>query len=84
MLAVKPIVIETILQLAKEQNKPIKPVQDDDSLVDTLGFTSLEVATLVSLLETKLEVDPFTSGIAAITDIRTVENLCTAYEKALK
>ncbi len=80
---VKQKVVETIQQLAEEQGKPITKVNDDDCLVDNLGFTSLEVATLVSLLETTFEVDPFSSGIAAITDIRNVEDLCSAYEKAL-
>ena len=74
---------DNIMQISEEQGLGISEVQDHQSLVEGLGFASLDVATLVALLETAFEVDPFRMNIAVITEIRTVEDIAKAYEKAL-
>lgn len=49
-------------------------------LVD-IGFKSIDLARAVALAEIELGVDPFETR--PITDIRTVGDLCRAYEDAL-
>lgn len=77
------IVKDNIMQISEEQGLEISEVQDNQSLVEELGFASLDVATLVALLESAFEVDPFRMNIAVITEIRTVEDIAKAYEKGL-
>lgn len=77
------IVKDNIMQISEEEGLEIGEVQDHQSLVEELGFASLDVATLVALLETALEVDPFKMNVSVITELRTVEDIAKAYEKAL-
>jgi hypothetical protein len=49
-------------------------------LVD-IGFKSVDLARIVALAEIQLGIDPFETR--PITDIRTVGDLCRAYEDAL-
>ncbi len=75
---------EIIKQVADEQDIEIGPVEDHHAIVDDLGFSSLDVATLAASFEEAFHVDPFSMGVASVTDIRTVKEVCKAYEKALK
>jgi acyl carrier protein len=50
-------------------------------IVDELGLDSLDVAELVARLEDLLGVDPFAT--TAITSVRTVADLCAAYQRAI-
>jgi acyl carrier protein len=72
-----------IMQVGEEEGLEIREVQDHQSLVENLGFSSLDVATLVALLEATLDVDPFRMNLAVITELRTVEDIAKAYENAL-
>jgi len=72
-----------ILQVAKDQSIPIDKVENHHSIVEDLNFSSLDVATLASLLETTFEVDPFSRNMAVITEIRTVNDICKLYERCL-
>jgi acyl carrier protein len=56
-------------------------VTDDSSLSD-LGLGSLDLLELVDELETVLKVNPF-EGTVAVTEMRTVGDLCAAYRTAL-
>lgn len=47
-----------------------------------LGLASLDLAQLVAILETDLQADPF-AELVPITGVRTVDDLCVAYERAL-
>ena len=80
---VKQTVEDVIIQIAKEQSRPITAVEGSQSIIEDLGFNSLDLATLISLLEVNLNVDPFVSGKVSIADIRTVDELCKEYEKCL-
>ena len=46
------------------------------------GLTSLDLAAVIALLERRWKVDPFLEHVS-ITDIRTVGELCRAYELGL-
>ncbi|WP_026423332.1 acyl carrier protein [Actinokineospora inagensis] len=48
-----------------------------------LGLNSLMLARLVIALESATGVDPFTGGEASIVDMRTVEDIADAYDRAL-
>jgi acyl carrier protein len=74
---------ECILQVAREQSIEVKDLKPEYSVVDTLGFSSLDVATLTALLENTFKVDPFGSGLASITEIRTLQDMFNLYNRCL-
>jgi acyl carrier protein len=78
------VVKDCIKQIAKEQSLKVQEVEDHHVLMDDLGFTSLDVATLAMHLEDKLGVDPFTSMDSSMIDLRTVKDIIQTYEKFLK
>jgi acyl carrier protein len=47
-----------------------------------LALASLDLAQLVALLEADLQADPFVA-LVPITSVRTVGDLCRAYQRAL-
>jgi len=74
------IVHETVLQVAQQRTPTLVKVENDDRLTGKLGFSSLDVAQLVAILEIKLGFDPFATQVA-ITSIHTVGDLCQAYRQ---
>jgi acyl carrier protein len=47
-----------------------------------LALASLDLAQLVAVLEADLQADPF-AALVPITSVRTVGDLCRAYQRAL-
>ena len=76
---VKEVVVKYLKELSEENGKTLTEVEDNQSIMDDLGLTSLQFATLISFLETDLNKDPFEDGSISVTDIRTVGELCEAY-----
>lgn len=76
-------VITLIERVAQEQALSIDNVQTHHAITDDLGFSSLDVATLASLLELEFDIDPFANDMAAITEIRTVQDIIGLYAKCL-
>lgn len=72
-----------ILDLAYQQGYSVETVQDDNSVVDDLGFSSLDVATLTAMFETEFGVNPFRENLAALTEIRTVRDVCDLYDQSI-
>jgi acyl carrier protein len=58
-------------------------IEDASELVKHLGFTSLDVAELVAVLEMELDVDPFSQGVS-LMEVRTYGDFCAVYEKACR
>ena len=54
------------------------PIARSERLTEGLGMTSFELAELVARLNRRLSADPFRTSLA-LTDVRTVEDLCRAY-----
>ena len=81
---VKHVIKNTMVQLAADQSKQIGTINDNDNIVEKLGFTSIEVATLISMLDTTFNVDPFGTGEASVTEVGTVGQLTKVYERCLK
>jgi acyl carrier protein len=75
---------DIIYQVAEEQGIVLENVDDDHAIVDDLGFSSLDVATLAAYFEEAFNVDPFSAGIASVSGIRTVRDITNVYEKAIK
>lgn len=78
------IIHDVILNVAQEESLELVDLQNSQKLVDDIGFKSLDLARILAILELKLGVDPFTSNLVAITDVRTVGDLCAAYRKAIQ
>lgn len=72
-----------ILQVADEQGIKVPDLKPEHSVVDTLGFSSLDVATLTALLENTFKIDPFGTGVASITEIRTLQDMFNLYNRCL-
>jgi acyl carrier protein len=56
---------------------------DNSSPLVAIGLTSLDLAALVAMLQARLKVDPFFAA-KAITDVRTVGDLCRAYREFIE
>ena len=76
-------VVERMKSIADEQGIECGSIEDQRAIVDDLGFSSLDVAVLVSHLEKTFGVDPFATNNSAATEIRTVEDVCMLYERTL-
>ena len=80
MQNLKQIIYSTIQNVIEDLELPVTEIHDRATLVDELGLKSLDLARVVAILELKLELDPF-AELVAITSIRTVGDLCAAYEQ---
>ena len=74
--------IHEVLRDVAEEEQASTDIRDDAKLVEDLGFRSLTMARILAILEGRLNVDPFSQQVA-VTSIRTVNDLCTAYENCL-
>jgi acyl carrier protein len=66
--------------LLDEKDLPAKEIGPEDRLNADLALTSLDLASLVAALETKLNADPF-QELIPITSVRTIGDLEAAYVK---
>ena len=80
---IETAVKECILQVGREQLIELPELKPQNRVVDDLGFSSLDVATLTALLENKFKVDPFRTGMASITEIRTLQDMFNLYDRCL-
>ncbi|HEX8186013.1 MAG TPA: hypothetical protein VF747_14715 [Blastocatellia bacterium] len=71
---------DVVLQIIRQRSTVIAEVSNEQRLVADLSFSSLDIAQLVAVLEFKLGLDPFATQVA-VTNIRTVGDLYTAYQK---
>lgn len=78
------LVVENVIRkVAEERGLTLPALKPGTEIVDELGFTSLMVAGLIANLEEELGIDPFQDEDVMITDIRTIGDLCSAYERCL-
>ncbi|SDR45678.1 Phosphopantetheine attachment site [Rhizobiales bacterium GAS191] len=81
-MSVKSTIISEIEDVASEQGKTVAALKDDLPLLDS-GLDSLCFAILVSRLEDKLGVDPFTSSEEVYFPV-TFGDFVKFYEDAAK
>ncbi len=77
------VIYDVVKNVALENSIEIEQVMSHHKLVDGLGFSSLDLARIVAMLELKLEVDPF-ARLVPITSVRTVGDLHKAYAKCFE
>ena len=80
---VTDVVVAVIRGVVREQYPEVEEVRSEQGLVEDLGLKSLDLARIVAKLDTELGVDPFSETVA-ITSIRTVGDLCEAYEQCFE
>ncbi len=78
---IRDLVTQQLLDILMESSQE-QIIQADEQLRD-LGINSLQLARLIVQLNCELDVDPFAQG-ATITDMRTISDIVTTYEKALQ
>ena len=77
-------VIENVIRATAQEHKLNVPqLKKSTALVEELGFTSWTIVSLFADLEKVFGVDPLEDDEVAITDIRTVGDLCDLYENCL-
>jgi acyl carrier protein len=74
---IEAAVYKTIADVLERGGRQAVAIDNDSPLV-AVGLTSLDLAALIAVLRSRLKVDPFFAK-TAITDIRTVGDLCRAY-----
>jgi len=79
---VRELVTREIQTLLEEAFLEPTELNGDDNLI-LLGFNSLMLARLVVELDRALEVDPFASEQAQISDIHTIGDVVRAYSAAV-
>lgn len=79
---IEAVICAEILRVLREQGKDAVEVSLENALNAELGLASSDIVGLVSVLNAKLQVDPFTQ-LTAVTDVGTVGDLCRVYEQAL-
>jgi len=73
--------IETVVnRVLTESGRPSRIFEDDDSLTQTIGLTSLDLAQVVVSLEQEFGVDPFRVSVPRIT---TLGDLVALYQDAV-
>ncbi|MBD8525907.1 hypothetical protein [Pseudomarimonas arenosa] len=81
MSQIKQIIYDTLRRVAEEEGLQLDTISDASALIDYLGFRSLHIARILAILEIELSYDPFASGDVPITGLRTVGDLCAAYQR---
>jgi len=82
MSDVEKTVYRVLQRIVAERSPGVAKIESTQRLTSDLGLKSLDVARLIAVLELEIGVDPFVK-LVAITDVRTVGDLCAAYRKAL-
>jgi acyl carrier protein len=80
---IQTAVEKAIRDVADEWDLELPPLRPDSELVDELGFSSMTVVSLTMNLEEELGVDPFADRSVMLTDMRTIQDLCDVYGRAL-
>lgn len=76
-------ITEIIKRVAEENDLEINEIKPEHTVVDDLGFASIEVALLTAEFEEVFGINPFVSGMASIMDIRTVQDVTNLYTRGL-
>jgi acyl carrier protein len=82
-IEVEKAVHSCIKQVAADRDIVLSDLSPSQRVVDDLGFSSLDVATLTAILEATFRFDPFGTGMVTITEIRTVRDICDVYHRGV-
>jgi hypothetical protein len=73
------IIDDVVVHVLAGKDAVVPALAPTMSLNGDLGITSLDFALVAALLEAKLGVDPFASGVVA-SSVRTLADLYAAYD----
>ena len=73
------VINQALGSIQEQQSYRAIPLESGHRVVKDLGFTSLDVAQLIAMLEMELGVDPFGDGRVSIMDVHTVGDLHRVY-----
>ena len=79
---IEQMINSVLLGIQERNSYPKIAIKESSKVVKHLGFSSLDVAELIALLELELGVDPFSQGVS-IMDVHTVGELYKVYRDAL-
>lgn len=79
MSDIKSKINTVLLEIQQRNGYPEIALNDDVKVVNGLGFSSLDVAELVAVLEMELGVDPFSAGVS-IMSVHTIGDLHKVYQ----
>jgi acyl carrier protein len=80
IMTVRPTILTLFTQVAREQDKELRPLSDDLELLET-GLDSLCFAIIVARLEDTLGIDPFSTADEEAYPV-TVGDFIRLYENA--
>jgi hypothetical protein len=81
-MSLRAVIIETIEQVAKEQNRSLVPLTGDLALQES-GLDSLCWAIVVARLESRLGFDPFTESDDVYFPV-TLDDFIQAYDNGTR
>jgi acyl carrier protein len=71
---------EVLKEIQQRNEYLLKALDPSVKVVNGLGFTSLDVAELVAVLEMELGFDPFSQGVS-IMSVQTIGDLHKVYQE---
>lgn len=77
------IIFKEISSIMLENGNQSNVINHSDMLNANLGFSSLDLARLIAILEMRLNID-LTLELISVSQIKTVKDLVKAYMTALK
>ncbi len=78
------VIHQALTSIQEQQSHRAVALKAEHRVVKDLGFSSLDVAQLIAMLEMELGVDPFADGSVSIMEVHTVADLVRVYEQAVK
>jgi acyl carrier protein len=78
--SVRDRIARIINRVLTDSGRPARELQDEDTLIGTVGLDSLDLAVMVVGLEQELGIDPFRSGARPV---QTFGELVQLYENIL-
>jgi len=70
-------IIDVVREVLEQKGRTTTQLTLDSKIDESLGLESLDWATIVAVLEEKIQVDPFQSGLRQ--DLRTLGDLVEVY-----
>ncbi|WP_159084029.1 acyl carrier protein [Saccharobesus litoralis] len=82
MSTVQQTIYSVLREIQERNGYPLKEINEEVKVVKNLGFSSLDVAELVAVLEMEFGIDPFSQGVS-IMEVHSVGELIAVYQNAL-
>lgn len=81
MSSIAEVIENALTDIQEQQGYRSVTLAPEHRVVKDLGFSSMDVAQLIAVLEMETGVDPFAQGVS-IMDVHTVGDLVRVYQEA--